>query len=151
MTVEMEDAFLVAAQEPLDAAAVAPGDGGQAGDVFQEIVVVRRRERDAQVAEGFEDGAVLGLQGADGLAEPAVEFTFFGAPSLRETFSAAERRSSMSPEWISSRARSAQAADWPRDWQRSTTSSRRPVQEAARALRVAPMERPAPTIARAWP
>src|SRR5205807_7758687 len=75
-----------------------------------------------------------------------------GAPSLAEIFSAAERRSSKSPEAISRLSRSAQPEG--RDatsTQRPTPCASRPVQDAEGSLPVAAIDTPAPTSTRTCP
>ncbi|EXI73788.1 MAG: hypothetical protein AW07_02475 [Candidatus Accumulibacter sp. SK-11] len=71
--VQVDHRPLVAAQDAFDAGAVHPGDRRQPADLFDQAVVVGRRDRDAESEERVDQFALSGdhAQGADALAQPA--------------------------------------------------------------------------------
>src|SRR5215218_4945643 len=71
MPVQVEHAWLVAAEHPLDPRAVPPRHRPPPGDLLDQAIVVGRGERDTQVLEGFQNIRLLCPQGADRLTQPA--------------------------------------------------------------------------------
>ena len=70
VTVKMEDASLLTAQDLHGSRFVAPSDERPLHG-FDQAVVIRRCQRDAEIVQRRDDTPVRGLQCADGLLEPA--------------------------------------------------------------------------------
>ena len=82
IAVQVKDARFVAPQDTFDSGAVSPGHRGEAGDLFDQAVVVGRRQDDAEVPERFEHVASLRPELADGLAQPAAPVAALGGAEL---------------------------------------------------------------------
>jgi hypothetical protein len=70
VSMEMDDSLLLSLDRPDRPVSVQPGRGPPAGDLFQEIVVVRRRDRETEIPDGLQDVALLRVKLADRIPEP---------------------------------------------------------------------------------
>ena len=137
---QMHDPFVVTPQHALNLGAIPPCHGWTAGDGSEQIVIVDRGERDAEIAQRFQDIGMPRLESADRLAEEPLEFTAGGRPKFSDTCSATESSSARSPS-SALRCRSAQplaGRGCATSAQRSIPSRKSPPQPAASARRSRP-------------
>ena len=82
MPVEVEDAGLLPSDDSGGLVAISPGHGRAAGRLLQQIVVVRRRDGQAETADSVEDVPILQLQRSNRLVKPKAVFAAGGEAEL---------------------------------------------------------------------